>query len=65
MVKAGESSGRLDEILDRVASYIEKVSVLQRKVKASLFYPGFVSIMAFVITTGLMVYVVPQFEDNF
>lgn len=65
MVRAGESSGRLDEILDRVATYIEKVDVLQRKVKASLFYPAFVSLLAFGITTFLVVVIVPKFKEIF
>ena len=65
MVRAGESSGRLDEILDRVASYLEKSSALQRKVKASLFYPAFVSFLAFAITTFLIVVIVPKFKEIF
>ena len=65
MVRAGESSGRLDEILDRVASYIEKVSVLQGKVKASLFYPAFVSVLAFGITAFLLIVIVPKFKEIF
>ena len=65
MLRAGESSGRLDEILDRVASYLEKVTVLQRKVQASLFYPAFVSVMAFSITTFLIVVIVPKFKEIF
>ncbi|MDP3703111.1 MAG: type II secretion system F family protein [Candidatus Omnitrophota bacterium] len=65
MIRAGESSGRLDEILDRVASYIEKVDALQRKVKASLFYPAFVSVLAFGITTFLVVVIVPKFKEIF
>ena len=65
MVRAGESSGRLDEILDRVAIYIEKAEGLQRKVKASLFYPAFVSLMAFGITTFLVVVIVPKFKEIF
>ena len=65
MVRAGESSGRLDEILDRVATYFEKVDNLQRKVKASLFYPAFVSILAFGITTFLVVVIVPKFKEIF
>lgn len=65
MIRAGESSGRLDEILDRVASYIEKVDMLQRKVKSSLFYPAFVSFLAFGITTFLIVVIVPKFQDIF
>ena len=65
MIRAGESSGRLDEILDRVAAYLEKISVLQRKVKASLFYPAFVSFLALGITTFLVVVIVPKFKDIF
>ena len=65
MVRAGESSGRLDEILDRVASYLEKVNTLQGKVRASLFYPAFVSFLAFAITTFLIVVIVPKFKEIF
>ncbi|MBI2104232.1 MAG: type II secretion system F family protein [Candidatus Omnitrophica bacterium] len=65
MIRAGESSGRLDEILDRVAAYIEKVSVLQRKVRASLFYPAFVTVLAMGITTFLLVVIVPKFKEIF
>jgi len=65
MLRAGESSGHLDEILDRVASYMEKVEGLQRKVKASLFYPAFVSVLAFAITTFLVVVIVPKFKEIF
>ena len=65
MVRAGETSGQLDEILDRVASYVEKVEGLHRKVQASLFYPAFVSALAFIITAGLVVFIVPQFKEIF
>ncbi len=65
MIRAGESSGRLDEILDRVASYLEKVTALQQKVQASLFYPAFVSVLAFGITTFLVVGIVPKFKEIF
>ena len=65
MVRAGESSGRLDEILDRVATYIEKVSVLMGKVRASLFYPAFVTVLSIVITTFLVVVIVPKFKEIF
>ena len=62
MVKAGESSGALDEILERVASYMEKTSALQKKVKAAMVYPAVVSSMAIIITTVLLVKVIPVFE---
>ena len=65
MVKVGESSGQLDAILDRVAGYIEKVEALQGKVRASLFYPAFVSLLAFGITAGLVIFIVPQFKEIF
>ena len=65
MVKAGESSGRLEEILDRLASYIEKTSALQKKIKSALVYPAVVSSMAVVITFGMMTWVIPQFAGIF
>ena len=65
MIRAGESSGRLDEILDRVASYLEKVNMLQGKVKASLFYPAFVSVLALGITSFLVIVIVPKFKEIF
>jgi len=65
MVKAGESSGALDEILDRVASYFEKTAGLMRRIKAALVYPAIVSLMAVVITALLLLKVVPVFEEIF
>ncbi|MGE5280364.1 MAG: type II secretion system F family protein [Deltaproteobacteria bacterium] len=65
MVKAGETSGLLDEILDRLASYLEKSAALQRKVKSSLVYPAVVITMAILITLVLLIKVVPTFEGIF
>ncbi len=65
MVRAGESSGRLQEILDRVAHYFEKSSALQKKVKAALMYPMVVSIMAFGITFVMLAFVIPKFATIF
>ncbi|MBI4394783.1 MAG: type II secretion system F family protein [Candidatus Omnitrophica bacterium] len=65
MVKAGESSGSLEEILDRLASYIEKTSALQKKIRSALVYPTVVAIMAFIITFGMMTWVIPQFANIF
>ncbi|MBL7130272.1 MAG: type II secretion system F family protein, partial [Candidatus Omnitrophica bacterium] len=50
MAKAGESSGKLDEILDRLATYLEKANSLQRKVRSSLVYPAVVISLALIIT---------------
>lgn len=65
MVKAGESSGMLDEILERLAVYLEKAAALQRKVKSALVYPAVVSLMAFIITMVLIIKVIPVFKDVF
>ncbi|MDD5428091.1 MAG: type II secretion system F family protein [Candidatus Omnitrophica bacterium] len=65
MVKAGESSGMLDEILDRLALYLEKTSSLQRKIKSALVYPAVVSSMAIGITLLLMLKVIPVFKGIF
>lgn len=65
MVKAGESSGTLDEILNRVATYLEQTAALQRKVKAALVYPVAVIIIAISITIFLLVKVVPTFKGIF
>ncbi len=65
MVKAGETSGLLDEILDRLSTYLEKTAALQRKVKSSLVYPAVVITMAFIITLVLLIKVVPTFEGIF
>ncbi len=65
MVKAGETSGLLDEILDRLSTYLEKTAALQRKVKSSLVYPAVVITMAILITLVLLIKVVPTFEGIF
>ena len=65
MVKAGESSGALDDILDRLAAYLEKANTLQRKVKSSLVYPAVVVTMAFLITLVMLLKVIPTFKGIF
>lgn len=65
MVKAGESSGRLEEILDRLSTYIEKTNALQKKIKSALVYPAVVSSMALLITFAMMTWVIPQFAGIF
>ncbi|MCM8760881.1 MAG: type II secretion system F family protein, partial [Candidatus Omnitrophica bacterium] len=65
MVRAGESSGMLDEILDRLSEYLEKSSSLQKKVKSAMVYPAIVSGMALGITALLLLKVVPIFKVIF
>jgi type IV pilus assembly protein PilC len=65
MVRAGETSGMLDEILDRLAGYLEKSGSLQRKVKSAMVYPAVVSLMAVGITLVLLLKVIPTFKEIF
>jgi len=61
MVRVGETGGVLSQILDRIATYLEKTVKLKRKVKAALIYPAVVVTMAMIITVILLVKVVPTF----
>lgn len=65
MARAGEASGMLNEVLDRIATYLEKSAALSRKVKSSLVYPAVVISMAIIITAVLLVKVVPTFKGIF
>jgi type IV pilus assembly protein PilC len=65
MTRAGESSGMLDDILDRLATYLEKSAALSRKIGSSLVYPAVVVTMAFIITAVLLLKVVPTFKGIF
>lgn len=65
MIRAGESSGSLNEILERVADYMEKTEALRRKIKSSLTYPILVVGMALLIVGFLMIKVVPTFKNIF
>ena len=65
MSRAGEASGMLDEILDRLASYLEKAASLRRKINSSLVYPEVVICMALLITAVLLIKVVPTFKGIF
>lgn len=65
MSRAGEASGMLDDVLDRLASYLEKSASLQRKISSSLVYPAVVICMAILITAVLLLKVVPTFKGIF
>lgn len=65
MIKAGEASGMLDEVLERLALYLEKTASLRRKVVSSLTYPAVIITMAVLITGVLMIKVVPTFKNIF
>jgi type IV pilus assembly protein PilC len=65
LVKAGEQSGALETMLDKVATYKEKTEAMKAKIKKALFYPAAVIVVAFIVTAILLIFVVPQFEDLF
>ncbi|MFC1514769.1 type II secretion system F family protein [Candidatus Omnitrophota bacterium] len=65
MVRAGEASGKLSEILDRVSVYIESMLSLQRKIRSSLAYPIIVISMAVIITAFLILKIIPTFKGIF
>lgn len=65
MIKAGESSGMIEEVLERVAEFLEKSSALQKKIKSAMVYPAIVSSMAIIITLVMILVVIPVFEDMF
>ncbi len=65
LVAAGEQSGILEAILHKLANYMEKTESLKAKIKKALFYPIAVIVVAFVITTILMIFVIPQFQSLF
>ena len=65
LVEAGESGGILEELLDRLAMYQEKTENLKSKIKSALMYPVAVIVVAFVVLTVIMIYVIPAFKDVF
>jgi type IV pilus assembly protein PilC len=65
LVAAGEQAGILDTLLDRLATYKEKIIAIKSKIKSALFYPIAVIVVAFVITAVIMIFVIPAFKDVF
>ena len=65
LVQAGEQAGILDTLLDRLATYKEKILAVKAKIKSAMFYPTAVIIAAFVITAVIMIFVIPAFKDLF
>jgi len=65
LVEAGEQAGALETLLDKVATYKEKTEAIKKKIKKALTYPAAVLVVAFVVTTILLIFVIPSFEDLF
>src|ERR671914_525633 len=65
LVQAGEQAGALETLLDKIATYKEKTEALKKKIKKALFYPAAVLAVAIIVTTILLIFVIPQFESLF
>ncbi|MDZ4099783.1 MAG: type II secretion system F family protein [Methylophilaceae bacterium] len=65
LVGAGEQAGILDTLLDRLATYKEKILAIKGKIKSALMYPISIIVVAFVITAVIMIFVVPAFKELF
>lgn len=65
LVQAGEQAGILDTLLDRLATYKEKIVAIKSKIKSALFYPISILVVAFIITAVIMIFVIPAFKDLF
>jgi type IV pilus assembly protein PilC len=65
LVQAGEQAGILESLLDRLATYKEKILGIKSKIKSALFYPIAVIVVAFIITSIIMIFVIPAFKQVF
>jgi len=65
LVEAGGQAGALESLLDKIATYKEKTEAIKKKIKKALTYPASVLVVALVVTTILLIFVIPSFEDMF
>ena len=65
LIQAGEQAGILETLLERLATYKEKILAIKSKIKAALFYPVAVIVVAFIITAVIMIFVIPAFKQVF
>ncbi|MEN9887238.1 MAG: hypothetical protein RL758_1816, partial [Pseudomonadota bacterium] len=65
LVEAGEAAGILEDLLDRLATYMEKTEAIKSKVKSALMYPTAVIVVAFVVVAVIMIFVIPAFKEVF
>src|SRR3990172_5453843 len=65
LVQAGEQAGILETLLDRLATYKEKILAIKSQIKSALFYPVAVIVVAFTITAVIMIFVIPAFKGVF
>jgi type IV pilus assembly protein PilC len=65
LVEAGEAAGILEQLLDRLATYMEKTEAIKSKIKSALMYPVAVLVVAFVVVSIIMIFVIPVFKEVF
>ncbi len=65
LVAAGEQAGILETLLERLATYKEKIIAIKSKIKSALFYPIAIVVVAFIITAVIMIFVIPAFKEVF
>jgi type IV pilus assembly protein PilC len=65
LIEAGETAGILEALLDRLATYMEKTEAIKSKIKSALMYPIAVVVVAFVVVTIIMLFVIPAFKSVF
>ncbi len=65
LVEAGEAAGILESLLDRLATYMEKTEAIKSKIRSALMYPTAVIVVAFVVVTVIMIFVIPAFKEVF
>lgn len=65
LVESGEQAGALESLLDKIATYKEKTEAIKKKIKKALTYPAAVLAVAVIVTTILLIFVIPSFEDLF
>ena len=65
LVEAGEAAGILEDLLDRLATYMEKTEAIKSKIKSALMYPIAVIVVAFVVVAIIMIFVIPAFKEVF
>ncbi len=65
LVAAGEQAGILETLLERLATYKEKILAIKSKIKSALFYPIAIIVVAFIITAVIMIFVIPAFKEVF
>lgn len=65
LIEAGEAAGILETLMDRLATYMEKTENIKSKIKSALMYPSAVIVVAFVVVTVIMIFVIPAFKEVF